>query len=63
MKKYYFKKDRTVYQNKILDILDNALDDLNSEDFDILIQIIQEYLDDLYNKQIKDIIDYMNKGY
>ena len=63
MKKYYFKKDRTVYQNKILDILDNALNDLNSEDFDILIQIIQEYLDDLYNKQIKDIIDYMNKGY
>ena len=62
MKKYYFKKDRTVYQNKILDILDNALNDLNSEDFDILIQIIQDYLDNLYNKQIKDIIDYMNKG-
>ena len=62
MKNYYFKKDRTVYQNKILDILDNALNDLSSEDFDILIQIIQEYLDDLYNKQIKDIIDHMNKG-
>ena len=63
MKNYYFKKNRTVYQNKILGILDNALNDLNSEDFDILIQTIQEYLDDLYNKQIKDIIDYMNKGY
>ena len=62
MKNYYFKTDRTVYQNKILHILDNALIDLNSEDFDILIQIIQEYLDDLYNKQIKDIIDNMNKG-
>ena len=63
MKNYCFKKNRTVYQNKILGILDNALNDLNSEDFDILIQTIQEYLDDLYNKQIKDIIDYMNKGY
>ena len=61
MKKYYFKKDRTVYQNKILDTLDNALNDLSSDDFDILIQIIQEYLDNLYNKQIKDIIDDMNK--
>ena len=47
MRNYYFKKDRTVYQNKILDILDNALIDLNSEDFDILIQIIQYYIDDL----------------
>ena len=63
MKNYYFKKDRTVYQNKILGTLDNALNDLSSDDFDILAQIIQEYLDDLYNKQIKDIIDYMNKGY
>ena len=63
MKKYYFKKDRTVYQNKILDTLNNALNDLSSDDFDILAQTIQEYLDDLYNKQIKDIIDYMNKGY
>ena len=63
MKKHYFKKDRTIYQNKILGTLDNALNDLSSEDFDILIQIIQEYLDDLYNEQIKDIIDYMNKGY
>ena len=62
IKKYYFKKDRTVYQNKILGTLDNALNDLSSDDFDILAQIIQEYLDDLYNKQIKDIIDYMNKG-
>ena len=62
MKNYYFKMDRTGYQNKILDTLDNALNDLSSEDFDILIQIIQNYLDDLYNKQIKDIIDNMNKG-
>ena len=63
MKNYYFKKDITVYQNKILGTLDNALNDLSSDDFDILAQTIQEYLDDLYNKQIKDIIDYMNKGY
>ena len=35
------------YKNKILDTLDNALNDLSSEDFDILIQIIQKYLDDL----------------
>ena len=35
------------YKNKILDILDNALNDLSSEDFDILIQIIQDYIDDL----------------
>ena len=54
--------DITDYRNKILDTLDNALNDLSSEDFDILIQIIQEYLDDLYNKEIKDIIDNMNKG-
>ena len=44
---HYFKMDITDYGNKILDILDNALNDLNSEDFDILIQIIQEYIDDL----------------
>ena len=47
MKNYYFKTDRTVYQNKILDTLDNALNDLSSDDFDILIQIIQDYIDDL----------------
>ena len=35
------------YKNKILDTIDNALNDLNTEDFDILIQIIQEYIDDL----------------
>ena len=35
------------YKNKILDTLDNALNDLSSEDFDILIQIIQDYIDDL----------------
>ena len=62
MKKYYFKMDRIDYQNKILDTLDNALNDLSSEDFDILIQTIQDYLDDLYNEEIKDIIDCMNKG-
>ena len=62
MKNYYFKTDITVYQNKILDTIDNALNNLSSHDFDILIQIIQQYLDDLYNKQIKDIIDHMNKG-
>ena len=62
MKNYHFKKDRTEYQNKILGTLDNALNDLSSEDFDILMQRIQEYIDDLYNKQIKDIINYMNKG-
>ena len=39
--------DITDYRNKILDTLDNALNDLSSEDFDILIQIIQEYIDDL----------------
>ena len=54
--------DRTGYQNKILDTLDNALNDLSSEDFDILMQRIQEYIDDLYNEQIKDIINDMNKG-
>ena len=47
MKKYYFKMDITDYRNKILDTLDNALNDLSSEDFDILIQIIQDYIDDL----------------
>ena len=39
--------DITDYRNKILDILDNALNDLSSEDFVILIQIIQDYIDDL----------------
>ena len=62
MKNYYFKTDMVDYKNKILDTIDNALNDLSSDDFDILIQIIQDYLDNLYNKQIKDIIDYMNKG-
>ena len=47
MKNYYFKMDIADYQNKILDTLDNALNDLSSEDFDILIQIIQDYIDDL----------------
>ena len=35
------------YKNKILDTLDKALNDLSSEDFDILIQRVQEYIDDL----------------
>ena len=47
MKNYYFKTDMVDYKNKILDTLDKALNDLSSEDFDILIQIIQEYIDDL----------------
>ena len=39
--------DITDYRNKILDTLDKALNDLSSEDFDILIQILQDYIDDL----------------
>ena len=62
MKNYYFKMNITDYQNKILDTIDKALNDLSSEDFDILFQIVQEYLDDLYNKQITDIINHMYKG-
>ena len=48
MKNYYFKTDMVDYKNKILDTLDKALNDLRSEVFDILIQIIQEYIDGLY---------------
>ena len=48
MKNYYFKMDLTDYGNKILDTLDNAINDLSPEDFDILIQIIEHYIDDLY---------------
>ena len=40
--------DMVDYINKILDTLDNALNDLSSEDFDILIQRVQEYIDDLF---------------
>ena len=47
MKNYYFKMDVTYYGNKILDTIDDALNDLSSEDFDILIQRVQEYFDDL----------------
>ena len=47
MKNYYFKTDIVDYKNKILGTLDKALNDLSSEDFDILIQIIQDYIDDL----------------
>ena len=47
MKNYYFKTDIIEYQNKILDTIDKALNDLDKDDFDILIQRIQEYIDDL----------------
>ena len=47
MKNYYFKLNMVDYQNKILDTIDKALKDLNSDDFNILIQRIQEYIDDL----------------
>ena len=47
MKNYFFKTDMVDYKNKILDTIDKALNDLSSEDFDILIQRIQEYIDDL----------------
>ena len=39
--------DRIDYQNKILDTIDNALNNLISDVFDILMQRIQEYIDDL----------------
>ncbi|WP_278244455.1 MULTISPECIES: hypothetical protein [Clostridium] len=39
--------DRIDYQNKILDTIDNALNNLSSDEFDILMQRIQEYIDDL----------------
>ena len=39
--------DRVDYQDKILDIIDRALNDLNTDDFDILIRRVQEYIDDL----------------
>ena len=47
MRNYYFKMNRIEYQNKILDTIDNALNDLNTQEFDILIKRIQEYIDDL----------------
>ena len=47
MKNYYFKTDRIEYQNKILDTIEKALNDLDADNFDILIQRIQEYIDDL----------------
>ena len=47
MKNYYFKTDRIEYQNKILDTIDKALNDLDTDDFDILIQRVQEYIYDL----------------
>ena len=39
--------DKVDYINKILDTIDKALNDLDTDDFDILIQRIQEYIDDL----------------
>ena len=39
--------EKIIDYRKILDTLDNALNDLSSEDFDILIQRVQEYIDDL----------------
>ena len=60
MKNYYFKTDRIEYQNKILDTLDNALNDISSEDFDILIKRIQEYMygwvDKEHCKEVKPIV-------
>lgn len=47
MRNYYFKMNRIEYQNKILDTIDNALNDLSPQEFDILIERIQEYIDDL----------------
>ena len=47
MKYYLFKTDRIEYQNKIIDEIDNALNNLTPEDFDILIQRIKTYIDDL----------------
>lgn len=47
MRNYYFKMNRIEYQNKILDTIDNALNDLSTQEFDILIERIQEYIDDL----------------
>ena len=44
--------DRVDYQNKILDIIDKALNDLNTDDFYILIRIVQEYIDDLNQRTI-----------
>ena len=47
MKNHYFIMDMIDYKNKILDTIDKALNDLDKDDFDILIQRIQEYIDDL----------------
>ena len=47
IKKGVREMDIIEYKNKILDTIDNALNDLSSDDFYILIQIIQEYIDDL----------------
>lgn len=40
--------DRIDYQNEISETLDKALNDLDTEDFDILIQRVKEMVED-YN--------------
>ena len=40
--------DRIDYQNEISETLDKALNNLNTEDFDILIQRVKEMIED-YN--------------
>ena len=47
MKNYLFKT-RLEYENKIIDELGNALNDLSPEDYDILIQRIKKYINDLF---------------
>lgn len=39
--------DRIDYVNKIMDLLDKALNNLDTDDFDILVKRVQEYIDDL----------------
>ena len=55
--------DMVDYKNKILDTLDNALNDLSSEDFGILIQIIQEYIDDKKIEQYQNELSKYIKEY
>lgn len=40
--------ERLDYQNKISELLDNALNNLDTEDFDVLIQRVKEVIED-YN--------------
>ena len=60
MRNYYFKMNRIEYQNKILDTIDNALNDLSPQEFDILIERIQEYIDDLIER-LKKVVSHSNK--